>query len=56
VRISWSELQKRTERRVTKNRAGRPPMAPKEDLSIRLILAPVCGFIAIKFDMSPIKG
>jgi putative transposase len=29
-----SELQKRTERRVTKNRAGRPPMAPKQDQSI----------------------
>ena len=28
-----AELQKRTERRVTKNRAGRPPMALKEDLS-----------------------
>jgi putative transposase len=28
-----AELQKRTERRVTKNQAGRPPMAPKEDLS-----------------------
>jgi putative transposase len=28
-----AELQKRTERRVTKNRAGRPPMAPKENSS-----------------------
>lgn len=28
-----AELQKRTERRVTKNQAGRPPTTPKEDLS-----------------------
>ena len=28
-----AELQKRTERRVTKNQAGRPPAAPKEDAS-----------------------